>query len=138
MKIECVGTGFVYRWPTGAIRLDPGQPVDLPVERALKLIAKAPGRVRIVEDQVVIEPAHPNARPIYFEDIAGRILGPATPEFLAQTGHGLKSTDYWVVTTFEGQIRWIRSDRLRSKQAFDTQKPVHIIELIKEVKGRRS
>jgi hypothetical protein len=48
MKIECVGAGFTYRWPTGEISLEPGQPVELPDDRALKLLAKAPGRVRII------------------------------------------------------------------------------------------
>jgi hypothetical protein len=72
---------------------------------------------------IVTEPAHPFAKPIYFEDFAGRILGPVIPEFLAKA-----DDDFWIVTTWDCQTRWIRSDRLRSEQAFLTQAPVRIIE----------
>ena len=44
-----IGPKFVYhRWPDGEVRLTPGQPVDLPDDRAARLLAKAPGRVRAV------------------------------------------------------------------------------------------
>ena len=49
MTIECVGTPFIYRWPTGEVHLVPGQPVELPDDRAARLLEKAPGRVRVVE-----------------------------------------------------------------------------------------
>lgn len=49
MTIECVGPAFTYRWPTGEVRLVPGNPVELPDDRAARLLAKAPGRVREVE-----------------------------------------------------------------------------------------
>jgi hypothetical protein len=82
------------------------------------------------QEQVVIEPAHPKAKPIYFEDALGRILGPCFPEFLAKAdGH------FWIVTTLAGSARWIRSDRLRSRQAFETQQPVIVSDPIpREVK----
>ena len=49
MKIECIGPPFVYRWPDGEVRLVPGKPVELPEDRAARLLEKAPGRVRVVE-----------------------------------------------------------------------------------------
>lgn len=48
MTIECVGPGFTYRWPGGEVRLEPGKPIDLPDERAKRLLQKAPGRLRVV------------------------------------------------------------------------------------------
>ncbi len=48
MLIEAIGQPFIYRWPAGEIRLEPGAPMDLPQERAARLMAKAPGRVRYV------------------------------------------------------------------------------------------
>jgi hypothetical protein len=49
MTIECIGTPFVYRWPKGEVRLVPGYPVELPDGRAVRLLEKVPGRVRVVE-----------------------------------------------------------------------------------------
>ena len=49
MTIECIGSSFTYRWPTGEVRLVSGQPVELPDDRAARLLEKAPGRVRVVE-----------------------------------------------------------------------------------------
>ena len=47
-KLECVGPAFTYSWPGGTVRLAPGYPVELPEDRAARLLAKAPGRVRIM------------------------------------------------------------------------------------------
>jgi len=48
MTIECIGSSFTYRWPGGEVRLEPGKPIELPDERARRLLAKAVGRVRVV------------------------------------------------------------------------------------------
>lgn len=48
MTIECIGEAFTYRWPAGEIRLEPGKPIELPDERAQRLLAKVPGKVRVV------------------------------------------------------------------------------------------
>lgn len=48
MMLEVVGDSFTYRWPGGEVHLEPGKPVDLPDDRAQRLLAKAPGRVRVV------------------------------------------------------------------------------------------
>lgn len=52
MTVECVGEGFTYRWPGGEVRLEPGKPIDLPVDRAQRLLAKAPGRVRVLPGRI--------------------------------------------------------------------------------------
>ncbi len=49
MLIEAVEEPVTYRWPSGEIRLEPGCPVYLPESRALRLLAKAQGRVRLAE-----------------------------------------------------------------------------------------
>ena len=49
MLIEAVGEPVTYRWPSGEIQLEPGCPVYLPESRALRLLAKAQGRVRLAE-----------------------------------------------------------------------------------------
>jgi hypothetical protein len=117
MKLEAVGKPFTYRWPGGEIRLEPGVPVDVPDDRAVKLLAKVGAKVRAVQSDVVIEPAtRPDGNPIspvYWEDATGKIVGPAVPECLAHVG-----AEFWMVTTFAGHTRWIRSDRLRSIKAF--------------------
>ena len=43
MIIECIGSPFTYRWPTGEVRLEPGKPVDLPDARAKRLTRQGPG-----------------------------------------------------------------------------------------------
>lgn len=48
MIIECIGSPFTYRWPTGEVRLEPGKPVDLPDARAKRLLDKAPDKVRVI------------------------------------------------------------------------------------------
>lgn len=75
---------------------------------------------------IEIEPAPSNAKAIYWETGTSQILGPATPEFLAQDGDS-----FWIVTTFEEQIRWINADRLRSRKAFEDQAEVREVELIR-------
>ena len=48
MLIEAIEHPIRYQWPNGEIRLLPGKPVEIPDEiRALKVLAKAPGKVRV-------------------------------------------------------------------------------------------
>jgi hypothetical protein len=46
MRLEAL-TPFTYRWPGGEVHLEPGTPIDLPDERAQRLLNKAPGKVRV-------------------------------------------------------------------------------------------
>jgi hypothetical protein len=70
MKIECIGPPFTYRWPNGEVRLAPGHPVELPDDRAARLLEKAPGRVRVVESANKID-----------GDLTGRIVSWESPLF---------------------------------------------------------
>jgi len=92
-----------------------GESDDL-VARALKILK---GEHREPSEKVLIEPAATNTRLVYWETADGRIAGPAVPECLAQVG-----AEFWMVTTFDGDPRWIRADRLRSRNAFEQQPEV--------------
>ena len=48
ITLECMGPAFTYRWPGGEVRFEPGIPVDLPDDRARRVLSKAPGRVRVI------------------------------------------------------------------------------------------
>jgi hypothetical protein len=48
MKLEAFGKPFIYRWPGGEVRFEPGKPVDVEPERARRILAKLGDRVRPV------------------------------------------------------------------------------------------
>lgn len=85
----------------------------------------------LTSSETVIEPAAPNARPIYWESGSGEILGPAQPEFLAKVGNGPRES-YWVIALYEGLPIWINSMVLRSKRQFERQVKLRVVEPIKE------
>lgn len=133
MKLEILRPLHIRR-ASGDLHFKAGSVADLPDEDALLLLAKKPDAVRLVGTSgTVIEPAQrPDGRSlsaIFWETGTGQILGPAVPEYLAKDGE-----TFWIVTMFEGQIRWINADRLRSKKQFETQKPLREVELIREVR----
>ena len=55
MLVEAIDKPMCYRWPEGEVQLMPGQPVDLPESRALRLLQKAPGKVRIVPPHLILD-----------------------------------------------------------------------------------
>ena len=132
MLIEA-SSPLTVRLPSGEVHLTPGKPVELPDEQAKQLLAKVPGKVWAVHppELIIIEPAHPNARPVFWERNTGEIVGPAQPEFLAKVGEG-SNASYWVVAQFEGVPIWINSVVLRSKRDFETQMRLKPVELIRE------
>jgi hypothetical protein len=106
--------------------LRPGDRVNLPEVNARRLLEAVPEKVRVIPlaaSEVTIEPAHPQARPVYFKDNRGCILGPVIPEFLARVGD-----QFWIVVQYDGLPRWIHSDRIHSKRQFETQPKTRIKE----------
>jgi len=81
----------------------------------------------LTTDEILIEPAAVNARPIYWERADLTIAGPAQPEFLARVGTGPRAS-YWVIAQFEGSPLWINTVVLRSRQAFEHQERVTVLE----------
>ena len=49
MRVEVIGRALAYTWPGGRVVLEPGKPIDLPDERAKKLMKRCPGRVRLIQ-----------------------------------------------------------------------------------------
>ncbi len=136
MQIEAVGRPLRYRLLSGQeIMLRPGCPVEVSQPTARSLLRQVPDRVRVVADasgpEVVIEPAAPESKPVFWESSDGRIQGPAQPEFLVQVGLGLRSVDFWVIAHNGITPIWIRSDRLRSMKQFETQRPLRETKLIR-------
>jgi hypothetical protein len=120
MLIEATEKPIRYRLRDGQeLLLEPGKPVHLSDEAAQRLLKKAAGKVRISEESdIVMQPAAVMAKPIYFEQADGKIVGPAKLEFLAQVGCGERAS-FWAVITLDGQTRWVRSDLLRAKPGSD-------------------
>ncbi len=80
MLVEAVTNPMCYRWPDGEIQLVPGHPVDLPESRALRLLLKAPGKVRLVSQQRL--PSWRQGCLITWHGADGRQRGPAMVDFL--------------------------------------------------------
>jgi hypothetical protein len=117
MHLEAVGRSLRYRLKSGEeFVLRPGQSVDLPNDTARRLLRQAGDRIRVVPD-VVVQAAAVNAVPIYWEAENGIWHGPVKPKSLGRLGE-----QFYVVVTYRGVICPILPDRLRSRQAFETNK----------------
>lgn len=87
----------------------------------------------LTSSEVVIEPAAPDARPVFWERGTGEIVGPGQPEFLAKVGSGPKES-YWVIALYQGLPVWINATVLRSKRQFEQQVKPQVIELVRDLK----
>ncbi len=74
MIVEAIDTTVMYRWPGGEVRLEPGNPIELPKERATRLLAKACGKVRAV-DPDPIPALNPGDRIVWEGPLFGRLTG---------------------------------------------------------------
>ena len=77
MLIEATGKPFTYRWPDGEVRLEFGRPVELPEDRARKLLAKAPSKVRVVASLAVeaVDTVTDAYQSVYAVKIGGSVVG---------------------------------------------------------------
>jgi hypothetical protein len=120
----------------GDVRLAPGIPHELPDAVGDRVLQCAGDRVRVHAQEPapdpLIEPAAPNARPVYWERADTSIVGPGQPEFLAMVGSGQAAT-YWVVAQFDGLPIWINSMQLRSKRQFEEQVRPVVVTLVKGI-----
>lgn len=98
----------------------------LPIIRAQK-----PAIVAALQaaENIVIEPAAANPRPVYWERADLSIVGPGRPEFLAKVGTGATER-FWVIVEYQGQAIWVQSNQLRSRKAFEQQAEVRAVKPI--------
>lgn len=132
MKLEALAPIRINRPDGEALHLKPGCPIDVPDELGARILERLPNKVRIAEPTCIEAAITPDGNPlseIYWETRDGWIAGPATPEFLAKSGN-----QFWIVTSLQGQARWVNADWLRSKKQFEQQKPLREVELIREVR----
>ena len=109
---------FNPRWPRCLVCHAPLVATPSPDEAFLEAAATMPPPQ--AAENIVMETAASNARPVYWETADTRILGPAVPEYLAMVGTG-PTGSFWVIVTYRGMPRWINADRLRSRKAFEQQ-----------------
>jgi len=74
MLIEAIDKPMCYRWPEGEVQLVPGQPVDLLESRALRLLQRAPGKVRAVAADPILA-VHPGSRVTWQSPLFGLLTG---------------------------------------------------------------
>ena len=132
MKVEATNGPLKFHFSDGSeVRLTPGRPVELPEDRAERLLIKLPGRVRVLpstdpaicecpSEPIIIEPAPESTRqrPVFWQSMAdGRIHGPARVTDLARAGE-----EFWLWIEYQGQGRWIRDILLRSRAQFEAQR----------------
>ena len=140
MQLEATGKPIRYRLKTGEeFILRPGVPMELPDQAATQLLQKASAMVRRVDsalapplqaaEDIMIEPAAANPRPVYWERADLSIVGPGRPEFLAKVGTGATER-FWVIVEYQGQAIWVQSNQLRSRKAFNQQRKVLVVEPI--------
>ncbi len=91
-KLEAVGAPVAFRGQWGEIRLVPGQPVDLPDDRAARLLSKAPGRVRTVESTERVM-SHLHVRTVTWDSPLFGLLSATVQEDLSKWSQGVASAD---------------------------------------------
>jgi hypothetical protein len=117
--------------PTGPVELRGGQAFEFGEEHALRLLAKVPETVRVVQpDQFTAVDETPfcidpcPGRPCYWEGSDG-IIQRGSGVLLGMMSTG-SATRFWVGTDAEdGVFRWVREDRLRTTRQYESQATEH-------------
>lgn len=128
MLVEAINTPLIYRWPGGEVHLEPGRPVELSEYRVKRLLAKAPGKVRVVPSDsapssappVTVEPAA-GQRPIWWESADG-VIRRGVAAMLAKTREGGKTVCWVSIEDEQGWLTWVRDDRLRTRAQYKAQR----------------
>ena len=128
-------------FPDGKIRLDPGHPMFFNEERALKILTKAKGKVKLIEESAIVSPVPKTLTPGWWitwqSDLKFR--GPAQIEFVDHIKDGI-----WVLVFHRGTHKWISEviittyqgkggERVRTKDRED-----ETAEFVKRLKRIRS
>jgi hypothetical protein len=131
MRLEATGKPICYRFKDGReVLLQPGFPVEVSEAAARQLLKQAAGQIRVVDAEPLVITLARRADgtplpPVYWESAKGEVLGPGVPEFVAKA-----DAHWWIVMTYQGDTRWIRSDRLRSRKTFERQLPLRVVDAL--------
>ncbi len=85
---------LTVKLPTGDLQLKPGFPVNMAEDRALKLLAKAPGKVRMVQPHAL---AFQLGDLVHWQGMDGKVRGPAVVEHVTLCDWRL-----WAWVTWDG------------------------------------
>ena len=90
---------LTVKLPAGDLQLKPGCPVNLAEDRALKLLAKVPGKVRMIQPHAL---AFQLGDLIRWQGMDGKVRGPAVVEHVTLCDWRL-----WAFVRYDGIERWV-------------------------------
>lgn len=112
MRLELIGAPFTYKWPHGAIRFESGQVIDVPEDRALRIMVKAPGRLRPVQstepsvtpprDGLLIPPIQ-SGWIVTYEDRHRKLCGGVVDRVRGTVQDCRREAGRWMVRLTDGQ-----------------------------------
>lgn len=112
MKLEVVGKSFTYQWPGGQIRFESGRVIDVEEGRALRILAKVPGRVRSVEsadisgtqrDEGPMVPPLKSGWLVTYRDRLGKLQGGTDDRTHGTVKECRREAGRWLVCLTDGQ-----------------------------------
>ncbi len=90
---------LTVKLPAGDLQLKPGFPVNMAEDRALKLLAKAPGKVRMVQPHAL---TFQLGDLIHWQTWDGKTHGPALVEHVT-----FSEGRTWAFVRYDGIDRWV-------------------------------
>lgn len=128
MRLEGVGKPIIYQWPGGRIRFAPGHAVDVEDSRAIWILLKLPGRVRLAEQVEPVTPPLVGGPPVppiakgwyvTYRDKNGTLQGGAEDRVHGTVKECRRESGRWMVYLTDG--RQIFLDRIQAVAKTDAQ-----------------
>ena len=109
MKLEAIEGPVLYRWPGGEVRLEPGKPVDLPDDRARRVLAKAgTAKVRAIAPAVAVT----RGATIMITTADGPQLATIEDVSFEEPGTALTAGAWYLVTDPALLARWVHESKI--------------------------